>query len=628
MIQSVQSGPYLDPPAEFSTQNTTSPTTQLAEPPVADKPHLPINGGIRHQQIEVGATGAASNQRVREEERETSPNDIDQPLVLTNSNGNNSSDLNCRVIPVLSSHQPKVSSPDLRRLQKTDIHFPNHSRVPSHSDSAEIHSSLESRFDADKKLENTTAWYLSPDSSPRQDSRNPRPKLGPQVKVISGSPVSHQNKVAPSVHGSTNSTDTNEVHFQQYSGTASDMQSFGSQSQQSREGSFSEYERLHHDCATRQQKVPPTTPLVHVQDDQPYYNNVGKQRKGSMPAAVGYGQLESNVDAVYSEAYPLSRQPMHKASRSFDCADILNDRLQAGGVGACGSGPKTAPQFSSPQHTKAKAMHNRVVLFNGHSPTPGAPLSPVTPNMVAPSSSSQQSRRLPGGGAGVVANKARQCNHHLEMSHSRSRSQPEERPVNTVTRPSPLLVAEHTYANTTQLPARSQHSYQHHQHHPHHHQRINGTGKSGHRRYGQEQSAFKSSYQRQYRGGGGGGGHTKSQYGGSNGHTFHHSSNGRNNVGLGPSQLQAAFSARAVDVQVTSNRTPPYATNDASQESQGTTPEAMPLLTPRQKWGSGNDIGFDSIHSGVCVSMDSMVFYTCSYQLELNFTCVCVFTSD
>ena len=636
-IQPVQSGPYLDPPAEFSTQNTSSPTSRQVVSPIATKPHPPVNGDIRRQQIEVGvAPTAVSDQHVRQEERETSPFDIDQPLVLANSNGNNSSDPNCRVVPVLTEgysvivrtvndHHPSVSSPSSRGLQKTDTNFPSRSSILTHSDNAEIRSSMESGFDADNELENTTAWYLSPDSSPKQDSKNPRPKLGPQVEVIIGSPVSQQNKGPPSTHSSTNSTGAQMAHYQQYSGTASDMHSLGSQSQRSRESSISEYDRLQHDRA-RQQKLAPAP----LHEDQPYYDSVG-QRRGSVPGEVGYGYLDSNMEPVYSEAYPLSGQPAHKASRSFDCADILNERLQAGGGIMA---PKTAPRFMSPpppQHTAmttVKAAHNHVVLFDGHSPTPGAPLSPVTLNGAAPPPSSYQqfksrSSRVPGR-EGISKNT--KPYDHLEKSHSRSRSQPEDI-VNVVTATDP--VPQPTYANTTQLPARSQHSYHHHHHHHHHnphHQRKDrsssySSSRNGHRRYHHEQPVFKSSYPGHYKGG-----HTKSHHrnGARSHHHHHHAGNGRNGDNVShhsPSQLQA-FSVRATDSQMASNRTPPYEGSQESYSGQGTTPETTPTLAARQPWTNGNDSGFDSMnrdgrqcaivgasahqhfHSGVCVSIN------------------------
>lgn len=625
-IQPVQSGPYLDPPAEFSTQNTSSPTSRQATSLVAAKPHPPVNGDIRCQQIEVSTTPTAvPDQHVRQEERERSPFDIDQPLVLANSNGNNSSDPNCRVIPILpggysvivrvvNDHQLSVSGPNSQGLQKTDTNFPSRSSILTHSDNAEIRSSMESGFDADNELESTTAWYLSPDSSPKQDSKNPRPKLGPQVEVIIGSPVSQQNKGPPSTHSSTNSTSAQLAHYPQYSGTASDMQSLESHSQRSREGSVSEYDRLQHD-RPRQQKSAPTP----LHEDQPYYDSV-EQRRGSVPGMVGYGHPDSNDEVVYSEAYPVS-QPAHKASRSFDCADILNERLQAGSV---------APRFMSPpplpQHTAmttVKAAHNHVVLFNGHSPTPGAPLSPVTPNGAAPPS---RSNHIPGPN-GIM--KATKQYDHLEKTHSRSCSQPED--VVTA-KPSPLSVPQPTYANTTQLPARSHHSYHHHHHHHHYNPHLhrkdrsssyssNSSGRSGHRRYHHEQSVLKSSYPGHYKGG-----HTKSSHHRNSARSHHHGGlNGRigDNVGHhSPSQLQA-FSARATDSRVVSSRTSPY---EGSQESynsgQGTTPEATPTLTVRQPWTSGSDSGFDSMqrdgrpcaivgasthqhfHSGVCVSTD------------------------
>ena len=587
MIQPVQSGPYLDPPAEFSSQNASSPTSRQAAAvsPVAGKPHPPVNGDIRYQQVEVTAT-AVPEQHVRQE-KETSPFDIDQPLVLGNSNGNNNNP-NCRVVPVLT----EGCSPSSRGLQKTDRNFPSRSSILTHSDNAEIRSSMESGFDADNELENTTAWYLSPDSSPKQDTKNPRPKLGPQVEVIIGSPVLQQNKGPPSTHSSTNSTNAQLTHFQQYSGTASDMHSLGSQSQRSRESSISEYDRLQHDRARQQKAVPP------LHEDQPYYNNVG-QRRGSVPDEIVIGQPEGISEPVYSEVYPVS----HKASRSFDCADILNERLQSGGSGPAivRTAPATrAARFISPpmpQHTAmtSKVARNHVVLFNGHSPTPGAPLSPVTLTNTAPSTSYQ--RTVPG----HVVVKTKPYD-HLEMgggasgrgdgqSHSRSCSQPEEMvTVHVVTQPSPP-VPQPSYANTTQLPARSQqHTYHHHHHHYYRKDRSSSgsSGRNGHRRYHQEQSTlFKSSYP----------GHaTKSHH--RNGGKSHRGSNGRNIVGH-PSQLQTFTAAVVTDSQTTSDRTPPqYAMNEGSQESysgQGTTPEATPTPSSRQPWTSGNDSGFDSM---------------------------------
>jgi hypothetical protein len=615
----------------------------------------------------------------REEERVTSPFDIDQPLVLANTNGNNS---NCRVVPVLTEgysvmaravdgRQPSsVSSPNSRGLHKADTNFPSRSSILTHSDNAEIRSSMESGFDADNELENTTAWYLSPDSSPKQDTKNPKPKLGPQVEIVIGSPVSQQNKgpSPSSIHSSPNSTGAhnNMAHYQQYSGTASDMHSLGSQSQRSRESSISEYDRLQHDRVRQQQKLAPTA----LHEDQPYYDSVAgeQRRRDSMPGEVGYGYPDPNAEAVYSEAYPVSGQPIciHKASRSFDSADILSERLQAGNGARVGGGgamvPKTAPRFMSPpppsQHVamiavKKAAGGNRVVLFNGHNPTPGAPLSPATLNVgaaVPPHSSHQQSRsttsRAPRDQPGRDGNNtktktSKPYDHLVDKNHSRSRSQPEEM-VNSVVEPEP------TYVNTTQLPARSQHSYHHH-HHPHLHRKdgsssysSNSNSRSGHRRYHHEQPVFKSSYPGHYYRGGGHSS-TKSSQHHRNGaaKSFHHrhgGSSGRsgNNIIVGhhsPSQLQTSFSARAaMDSRMPSNRTPAYEEGEGSQESysgQGTTPEATPTLAARKAWTNGNDSGFDSMqrdgrqgeivsgdnahqhfHSGVCVSLLYMYTYT------------------
>ena len=700
-IQPVQSGPYLDPPDEFSMQNTGSPTSRQVVSPIsaATKPHPPVNGDIRRQQVEIGGvspTSVSTDQHARrEEERETSPFDIDRPLVLANTNGNNSSDPNCRVVPVLTEgysvmvktadghHQPSMSSPSSRGLHKTDTNFPSRSSIMTHSDNAEVRSSMESGFDADNELENTTAWYLSPDSSPKQDTKNPRPKLGPQVEIVIGSPVRQQNKGPPSssIHSSPNSMGAHHqmAHYQQYSGTASDMHSLGgSQSQQSRESSISEYDRLQHDRVRQQQKLAPgpAPGPAPLHEDQPYYDNVmgQQQRRSSVPGEVGYEYYYSDSttnaeEAVYSEAYPVpvsSVRPAHKASRSFDSADILNERLQQAGSGGRGGatvGPKTAPRFMShplpphpPQHvamtTIKKAAGNRVVLFNGHNPTPGAPLSPVTAlnggaTVPPPPSSYQQSRAssraLAGrdGSTTTTTTKAttKPYDHLIDKIHSRSRSQPEET-VNIVhvgTSPHPSVVAaQPTYANTTQLPARSQHSYHnHHHHHHHHHHRKDGTSSyssgsssgSGHRRYHHEQPVFKSSYPGHYKRG------TKSHHhrngAGKSIHHRHGGRNGSNNMGHhSPSQLQT-FSARAVvdsRMAATSNRTPQYEAEGGSQESfsgQGTTPETTPTPAARKAWTTnGNDSGFDSMqrdgrqgeivggdsthqhfHSGVCVSV-------------------------
>lgn len=664
-IQPVQSGPYLDPPAEFSMQNTpSSPMSQQVVSPVTAKPHPPVNGDIRRQQVEVGVTPTAvsAEQHMRQEERETSPFDIDQPLVLANTNGNNSSDPNCRVIPILTEgysvimrsandHQPSVSSPNSRGLQKTDRNFPSHSSILTHSDNAEIRSSMESGFDADNELESATAWYLSPDSSPKQDSKNPKPKLGPQVEVIIGSPVSQQGKGPSPTHSSTNSTSIQMAHYQQYSGTASDMHSLGSQSQRSRESSISEYDRLHHD-RTRQQKLAPAIPL---HEDQPYYDSVG-QRRGSVPGEVGYGYQDSNMEAVYSEAYPVVpvQLPTHKASRSFDSADILNERLQAGGDRVPN---KSVPRFASPPLppppqqrtavTTAKAPRNHVVLFNGHNPTPGAPLSPITLNggtttKLAPPASYQQSRLSRASGREGNTTKKTMATtkpyDHLDKSHPRSFSQPEEM-VNAIVEPSSHVAPQHTYANTTQLPARSHHSYhnhhEHHYHHHHHHRKdrsssysSNSSSRSGHRRYHHEQPVFKSSYPGHYKGGRSAKSHHRNGSARSHHHHHHHDSggNGRNGghtVGRhSPSQLEM-FSARATDSQIASNRTPPYEGSQESYSGQGTTPEATPTLAARKPWTNGNDSGFDSMqrdgrqgtaaivganshqhfHSGICVSI-------------------------
>ena len=308
IVQPVQSGPYLDPPVEFSSQNTPTSSRQ-AMSPVRTKPQPPVNGGVRHQQIDVSAT-TTTVQHVKQE-RERSPFDIDQPVFLANSNGNNNN-ANGRGVPVLTEvrsvstgmvNHHSVSSPNSRGLQSED-NFPSHSSILTRSDNAEIRSSMESGFDADNELDNTTAWYLSPDSSPKQGDRDPRPKLGPRV-------------VAVSSQGSQNyrpchkSADEPLTHFQQYSGTASDMHSLGSQ--KSRENSISGYNHSLHDRA-RQQMV--STPL----HENHLYNGA---RRGSVPGVLE--QPQNTTDIVYSEIYPT-----HKVSRSFDSAEMLNDRVQNG----------------------------------------------------------------------------------------------------------------------------------------------------------------------------------------------------------------------------------------------------------------------------------------------------------
>ena len=582
-VQSVQSGPYLDPPAEFSTQST--PASQLVTSPVTTKPHPPANGGIRHQQ-EVDGTVASSDPD--QQAREMSPFDVDQPLIQANSNGNNSNS-NERVVPMATEdhcvntytgtvNDRTICSPSSRGLQKADINFPNHSNILTHSDNAEINSSRESGFGADNVLETTTAWYISPDSSPRSDHKVPRPKLGPQVAV--GSTASPQNLLSRppqqprSPHGSDHMT-----HYQQYSGTASDTQSLGGSQKSYESSSISEYDRLNHERRRQQSALP--LHEAHCFDGQ---------NRASLPAHV------EDVDPVYSEVYPA--YPIHKASMSFDGAEILSERCR----------PRETARFMSPPHAhsaRTKMIRNHIV-FNGHSPTPGAPLSPVTLGAVATTIPSYQ----PYDHLSIRATDATTNYHNgMEMGvrhHSRSRSQPDDM-VNVLTTLSPLIPHSNSQPyytnNQKQLPALPE-QRQHHLHHRHHHHKRDrsSSSKSGRHQKVAEQSAFKSSYP----------GHHKAMHK-SRGKS-HRDSDGRGNGRTGGNNLQ---------LRIVANRHQLYA-DEGSQESaasgQGTPGGATPTLTTRQQWSSGNDSGFNSMnrdskqnpilgagshhysHSGACVS--------------------------
>lgn len=591
-VEPVQSGPYLDPPTEFSSR--TTPTNLQSTSPTATKPHPPVNGGIRYQQqIDVSATAAApSDQQVRE----TSPFDHEQPLLQANSNGNNSNS-NLRVVPLLSGdcsanagavNGRVMSNKSSRGLQRTDVNFPS----LTHSDNAETCSSVESGFDADNELETATAWYLSSDTSPRLDTKVPRPKLGPQVAI--GSTANSQNRSPPArpPHGSSASASGHVTHYQQYSGgVASDMQSLGG-SQKSRESSISEYDRLHHD-RTRQQAVMPLHGDRHFDD----------QRRGSVPDNVG---LSEDGGPVYSEVYPAC--PSHKASMSFDSAEILGGRLQSTGR------PPEVVRFTSPppRSTGAKVIRHHHVVFNGHSPTPGAPLSPVTVDTATTASSYQHSIRSASGIANTTMTSYRNGVEAEVRNHSRSRSQPEDM-VNAVGVPSPLVPHSHSqpyYTNDQQLPAlpeQTSHHQLHYHHRHHHHYHHHGRDRtSGHHRRAAERSIFKSSYSANSKAGSKS--HGKSHRGGDG------CSNGR---GQG-SQLPHA----------TVNGNQQYSNNKGSQESaasgRGTPLVATPTIALRQSLASGNDSGFNSMnrnskqtpilganshlcsHSGTCVRKISL----------------------
>ena len=580
-VQSVQSGPYLDPPAEFSAQ---TPTSRQAPSPTALKPHPPVNGGIRHQQIAVVATATTTSEQNGENDRETSPFDIDQPVTITNSNGNNSNP-NGRGVLVFC---PTTSSPNSRGLQKTDRKFPSRSSILTHSDNAETRSSMESGFDADNELENATAWYLSPEErSPKPENQGPRPKLGPKVAVVS--PMRPQNGPQPppqSGHSSSSTGDHVTHHYQQYSGTASDMQSPGG-SQKSRESSISEYDRLHHDRARQQ------TTAVPLHEAGQWFDG---PRRSSLPGEVGNPE---DMDPYYSEVYPAHpTNPAHKASQSFDCAEILSDRLHSNG-----GGPHTV-RFMSPPHpprsgmTKA-AIPGHVILFDGHSPTPGAPLSPVT---VSTGTSHKQPTRIHGTNALTM-----KYQQNGTRNHSRSCSQPEEL-INVGGTPSPLVPHSNSqpyYSHAHQLPPPPLHSSGHtHHHYHHHHRRDRNSSKSGHRRSG-EQSVFKSSYP----------GHYKIS------HKSHRNS--------APKSHRSPHSQLPPVTMVMENQ--PYANEGCSQERASGTPDATPNLPSRKAWSSGHDSGFDSMnrdsrhapilgadahhysHSGTCVSNLNFMFISINF---------------
>ena len=583
-VQSVQSGPYLDPPAEFSSQNVPpSANDQPTSSPTPVKPHPPINGGIRYQQVDF----ASPDQRHENGDSDSFHTD-QATAAIANSNGNNSNPVRRRIVPVVMenggpvlNHHPvsspgsrghpisspdsrghPVSSPGSRGLQRADKEFPSRSSILTHSDNAETRSSMESGFDADVELENATAWYLSSDSSPKPDSKVPKPRLGPKVAV--GSPhsggQSGQVSLPPpmSRRNGGNVASDHVAHYQQYSGTASDVQSPGG-SQKSRESSISDYDRLHHEQRARQQQ----NAVVHE------YENLGQSRRSSVPGEVG--QLEDNEDPFYSEILPV-----HKASKSFDSAEILSGRLYSEEV------PPNVARFTSPPphpppSAVPKTMRGHAVLFNGHSPTPGAPLSPVT---ITPAYHQHPSGRGAAGPSGTTAGYRDNVRvTDAARNHSRSRSQPEE--FASADTPSPLVAL---HSNSQPHYSNNQHTsqqYYHHQYYHHqHHRKDRHSSRSGHRRY-VNQPLFKSSYP---------GHHKSTSY-----HKSHRNDSksrqgsggagGRGGRGQRSSQFPTV--ARVIENQ-------PYVDEGSQESTSGRgTPETTPTLASRREWTNGNDSGFD-----------------------------------
>ena len=271
-VQSVQSGPYLDPPDEFSMDLT--PQAQ----PSPSHPHPSQNGrpDIKHHQVNLHT--AMSDPQVHDLSLADNREALDHVVLLANTNGNSNNSNNYRVYTVSRGYN-SISTGIANRapigtgMGLKESHFPSEASTLSHSDN--IRSSLESGFDADNELENTPAWYVSPDSSPksRRNFHHQR-TLGPKV-VLSKETYPYSTTCVPAQQ--------QEANYSALSGG----------SQKSRENSISEeYEQ----------------------------NPLHANRRGSIPSDTPHTKYSS------TQQQSVRFTQMHKVSRSFDATEVFGTR--------------------------------------------------------------------------------------------------------------------------------------------------------------------------------------------------------------------------------------------------------------------------------------------------------------
>ena len=216
-------------------------------------------------------------------------------------------------------------------------------------------------------------------------------------------------------------------------------------------------------------------------------------------------------------------------------------------------------------------------MYDGHSPTPGAPLSPITLNSTQSHWQANRHDMMMTSKVHAAVNYGGGYQEVGVRSHARSHSQPDN--VLNVVSHSPLAPhsSSQPHANA-QSPPPKQTSRHQHQHHHHHQHKKDRNSKNGHHR-SKEQSVFKSSYP----------GHKSHRNG-----TKSHRGSGSN----GGQPLQPHMLARVIDNQQPSSRGL-SCSNEGSQEGASgrvTPADSTPTLASRQLWSNGNDSGFDSMN--------------------------------
>ena len=159
------SPPLLPPPNSYPN----SPPEVTSDPCIDPPPEFSGNSALKFQ-----PNGGVSYQLQREKEASVMSIDNDQAALIVNTNSNNNCNQNSDVIIAADPNVSDLSvthdgAPKLRlRMQPNAIYIPSEASTVSHSDIPSVrYSSIESGFDGDNELENNSAWYISPEVSPR-----------------------------------------------------------------------------------------------------------------------------------------------------------------------------------------------------------------------------------------------------------------------------------------------------------------------------------------------------------------------------------------------------------------------------------------------------------------------------
>ena len=152
--------PLLPPIESYPTSPEESIVASYIEPPeeFSAKPSYHQNGSL----------ASTRNQFHDREHSVPVSAESDQTALLANGNGNNN---NSNGVVLTYSTSGRTQAYPRLQFQPAPPSYPSRTSTLSCSDNPELqYSSMESGFDADTELDNS-AWYLSPDYSPRQHKR-------------------------------------------------------------------------------------------------------------------------------------------------------------------------------------------------------------------------------------------------------------------------------------------------------------------------------------------------------------------------------------------------------------------------------------------------------------------------